>query len=73
MNQRKRQSWIDRAIRDAMDAGLVDFNLLVPVVNLQKFKLDVGRELAALGIPAQEGYSVDPAAGRRQTPDPAVP
>lgn len=35
-----------------LNIKIADFNLMVPVADLQKFKLDVAQELAALGIDA---------------------
>lgn len=33
-----------------LNAKIADFNLQVPLVHLQKFKLDVAQELAAMGV-----------------------
>lgn len=33
-----------------LNAKIADFNLMVPLPQLQKFKIDVGKELTALGI-----------------------
>jgi hypothetical protein len=38
-----------------LNAKISDFNLQAPVVRLQKFKLDLGRELVALGIEETTG------------------
>jgi DnaJ family protein C protein 28 len=35
-----------------LNARITDFNLIVPITRLQKFKLDVDQELASLGIDA---------------------
>ena len=36
-----------------LNAKILDFNLVVPIPGLQKFKLDLDQELAALGIDAR--------------------
>ena len=35
-----------------MNAKIADFNLMVPVASLQKYKLDVAKEMVSLGIDA---------------------
>jgi hypothetical protein len=38
--------------RPQLNARITDFNLIVPITRLQKFKLDMDQELASLGIDA---------------------
>jgi DnaJ family protein C protein 28 len=48
--QRARQAFAEVIIE--LNVKITDFNLIVPVTQLQKFKLDLAEELAALGIDA---------------------